>query len=246
MAGTNLRASMIDGAAFYDQDTESLAAYVAVGGITRYKLALIDGAGDKAVGYILDQGLGETLGGEEVENWEFTNWAATDPVDWSVTSEGGGRSINEDPPGHARIINDGTGSLYMSQNNVVTLDCLYKHIMDVTAATGSIFVWESDSPVESWKSINSAALHTWYFASDGGIGQLHIGALFGTCDITINSFSTKQVLTPSTNGVTIVSTVNGVTENWASVDGSFDPNDISSIEIQDLVAPRAMFKYLHI
>jgi len=49
----------------------------------------------------------------------------------------------------------------------------------------------------------------------------------GTQSITVNSMSIYQVLTPSTTGVTIVSTKSGVTYNWFNKNSAFNWNDAS-------------------
>ena len=222
MAATNLRASMIDGIAFYDQDGEI------VGGFAGNKITLIDGSANEAVGYIKAVGTGETYGAELLTNGNFSAWAgvAPDEIPDNWTRRDGpfdmATRLTENPADQCQILSDGT-LITLRRGSILFWERLYKIFIDIkTVITGSVQI----SVGGKIQTYNTTGIKTIYaHANDSRHCDI---ARVGVTNITFDDASIKQILTPSTNGVTIVSTFGGSTENWTSVDGSFDFNDIAS------------------
>ena len=224
MAATNLRASMIDGTAFYDQDGEI------IGGFAGNKITLIDGSANEAVGYIKAVGTGETYGAERLTGTSglFTAWAgvAPDEIPDGWTRRDGpfdmATRLTENPADQCQILSDGT-LITLRKGLILTWERLYKISIDIkTVITGSVIINIGGET----QTYNTTGIKTIYaHANDSRNCDI---ARVGVTNVTFDDVSIKQILTPSTNGVTIVSTFGGSTENWTSVDDGFDFNDIAS------------------
>ncbi len=224
MTATNLRASLVDGAAFYDQDGET------VGGFVGNKIILIDGSANEAVGYIKAVGTGETLGGELLSGTSglFTDWTgvAPDEIPDGWTRRDGpfdmATRLTENPADQCQILSDGT-LITLRKGLILMWDKLYKVSIDIkTVDSGSVQINVGGKT----QTYNTTGIKTIY-ANAETARHCDITRV-GVTNVTLDDASIKQILTPSTNGVTIVSTSGGSTENWAQVDSGFNPNDIAS------------------
>jgi len=217
------RASMVDGTAFYDQDGTPVATEENLNGL----LVLIDGAGKQAQGFIKSIGTGETYDSEIILNGDFTDWTGSIPDDWGVNLRGG-NTISESPAGVMFINAPAAGSnCYAASSENMVLDGLHKCEVDIlTILQGGVRynLGESvytDFTSTGFKTIKGTATN----AAWTEVGKHDTLASVAYID----DVSVKQILTPSVNGVVIVSTMGGSTENWQSIDVDFDPNDIVTV-----------------
>lgn len=191
------------------------------------KLTILDSSRHPLVGYIKAAGTGQTYGRQLLPNSTFqntTNVIAQKATLASVaggqsgkclqvtvtTSEGDGYELITTVAGEALAF-----SIYMKKGtetnyqHVTLLDNTYYHLLN----------WSGNVLPAAWRrySFNATATTTGSVLYMTG-HTLNDTSLFGTASL-------KQILTPSTTGVTITSTSGGTTPNWTSEDASFNPND---------------------
>jgi hypothetical protein len=203
----NIRLSFVAGTAFVDfSSAGTLTPYL------NYRLVLTDSAGKKAIGYIKSAGTGETLGEELVTNGDF------DP------DEGWTKGVWSIADGKAAATASSYSFLYQ---NADLAGKLIKSSVDINSiSVGAIKVCYHGT-ANGGTARTTTGTHAEYYTPSSS-GTATIGAqtqVNVTC--SIDNLSMKQVLTPSTTGVTITSTPNGSTYNWASVESGFNYNDAS-------------------
>lgn len=207
----NIRLSLVAGTAFADF-SEAGVLTNALGG----KLTVTDSGGvNKAVGYIKAAGSGETLSDERI-----TNGALIRKADWTVTGEDGTHILTDVPTGLHFQSDTLTPALTISQALTgASLGTLWK----VTASLPTVTSGAIKTSALSNLVLNdgSTTYRVWISAS----ATFAITRNSADVDLIIGSLSAKQVLTPSATGVTIVSTVDGTTQSWESVDANFNYND---------------------
>ena len=202
----NSRISAVDGTAFYDFGsgtnlTDNLGKY----------LIIKDSTGKAIKGWIKAAGSGETLGSElfpALDNpANFTNVDAS----WTI--------------GEGNAVSNGIG--FFHKTFVVSVYALCFTSMDIVSrSNGTIYHPYSGQGIEQAGTSGTGVktrYRTWpstncYIYGDGSGGGF-IG--------TLTDISLKQVLTPSSTGVTITSTKNGTTYNWESQETGFNYNDAS-------------------
>lgn len=225
----NCKNSMVNGTAFLDIGVDlSVYASSDAAGTHKYWIKLTDSSGNVAWGYIGASGGGETLGGELLTNGDFTNWTADDPDDWSYTGDTGNYSVAENPAGECQIVTDGT-YCQIEQSSAPVLGSLLKMSIECTAWSANavkVFIRESTTNVFTSEPIDSVDTYTGYVAC-AVTPQVFRIARSGASDVTIDNASYKPITDCSTDGVHIFSTKTGSTQNWTSIDGSFDYNDSS-------------------
>ena len=200
----NSRISAVDGTAFYDFGsgtnlTDNLGKY----------LIIKDSTGKAIKGWIKAAGSGETLGSElfpALDNpANFTNVDAS----WTI--------------GEGNAVSNGIG--FFHKTFVVSVYALCFTSMDIVSrSNGTIYHPYSGQGIEQAGTSGTGVktrYRTWpstncYIYGDGSGGGF-IG--------TLTDISLKQVLTPSSTGVTITSTKNGTTYNWESQETGFNYND---------------------
>ena len=223
----NMRLSLIDGAAFSDFSGISL--------LTPYlgaKLILMDHTGKQAIGYIKAAGSGETYGSELLPNPSLETVASINPYQSTVLAVGGGQSGNAlqvttvTPSGSASQPFTASPGMLVLQSAYVKLGTapyITFYIQDTSTYTVYAYMY--------WFYDTSWAKHASYFTAVSGLTgyQQTYGNESESVGQTglFDPASVKQVLTPSTTGVTIVSIAGGSTQNWASIDASFNYNDSS-------------------
>ncbi len=223
---------MTDGTAFYDQDGD------VVEGVPGNQLILTDSAGARAIGYIKAVGTGETLGGELLPGTSglFTDWTgvAPDEIPDGWTRRDGpfdmATRLTENPADQCQILSDGT-LITLRKGLILIWDKLYKVSIDIkTVDSGSVQINVGGET----QTYNTTGIKTIY--ANAETTRNYDITRVGVTNVTFDDVSIKQVLTPSTNGVVIVSTSGGSTENWAQVDSGFNPNDIVSYAVVLVVA----------
>ncbi len=194
-------------------------------GSTPYYIEVLDGAGKKATGYIGAIGAGETLDVDLVTNGNFssdeppgTAWSRE--ANWTIT----GGILDAD--------NVAAYSKATQNNHSNNLGKLYKYIYTAVVNSGEVrvIINNGNGPVighaisgtftEYATGINSAQPVFWVRAGGGGFD--------GSCD----DISLRQVTAPPSTAVHIVSSLNGTTRDWASIESGFNPNNIASYQIK--------------
>jgi len=225
----NAKKSLVDGAAFVDIAVD-LSAYASSDAAVshKYEFRLIDSAGKIARGYIGASGAGETLSGtEEITDPLFDNAASWNlGTGWSIA---GGQATANNPAINVRVdeyIANSTGTLLKGSAITSALTAGSMHLVISHIKVGSF---------------TSAGTHEGYATSFDIIVRLYgIGAgSAGDLQATVDSYSVKQVTDCSTNGVHILSTKTGSTQNWAEIQAGFNYNDVSDYTYQILVSGAA-------
>jgi len=219
---SNMKLSMATDTAFVD--------FNASGTLTPYvgdKLTITDSSGHQLVGYIKAAGTGETYGSQLLTNTTFattTGLTAFGSTIASVTStchSANCLQITYTSSGQVWnpfTANEGTllkASAYGNQGTTSFLG------MAIEQAGGSFEVLNSVFYNSSWTK--NTIYPTIDFMSTSWWQKYQIGSGIGYIDTA----SVQQVLTPSTTGVTIVSSASGASFNWTSEQASFNRNDSS-------------------
>lgn len=207
-----MHASMVNGTAFLWDDTKDFSGF-AVGPSGKYLVAMYDSSGRVAWGYGKAAGGGETLGSDLLNGWNFT-------IGWSPTA---GVTINDADT----FTSTGNGGVYRTIDGYRTAGRLFRYVVSGTTTASGFKVGESgaDPAAVLVTSVNATG-----YGTTNGVRDLYVrnvGA--GVCDIT--SQTLQQVLTPPATGLTITSTPDGETYNWASITTGFDANNITKIKI---------------
>lgn len=240
-------ASMVDTVAFINDDGQDFSTYAGAGGSSKdYMIVVTDSSGNKARGYIGEQGSGETFGGELVTNGD--NETSIAIFDEDIASGGTAAQSNEQA-------NNGIYSMKMKRtggttgnvsrrvvdSNLSVVDSgdlvdidfsIYNSIGGTvylyaqTQASGYDISSQTISTNNTWRDTNTRLT----------IGtQLYLQLISwknNTEYFYIDDLSIKKVLTPTTAGVKIYSTKDGSTQSWESADAGFNANTIASYEIR--------------
>ena len=232
----NTKISAVDGSAFVDF---SESAYLTLPEHRGCKLTITDSAGKKLVGYIKAAGTGETLGSEAVPNGTFENTSGWISTTGLIASVAGGQSGNclqvtengtEWPGAVAYNIPFGLGKLYKWISGYVKAgtNSTYQMYLVSTYYVG----WETTQTASSsWVNKANGYYFTAPFPSPTANFVLRNMAAAGSGKTMLfDEMSIKQVLTPSTTGVTITSTPDGDTQNWADIEAGFDFYDAAGYD----------------
>lgn len=227
----NIRLSLVNGTAFVDFS----AANVLTDHVGKY-LRVTDGAGKSAWGYIKAAGTGETLDSEILANGSFTGtWASDVPQSWNLDGTQNATNYLEADDANDRLrIVSGDGSLMgITQDAAIKTTHAGKLLKLVSvwdAITGAgrcAFIGPAGQVIGS-NNITTTGTKTAYLTPSATFfdSLLRVSRYVtgSPADVTVSDVSVKQVLTPSATGVTIVSTLNGTTQNWESIESGFDYN----------------------
>jgi len=208
----NMKMSIVSGTAFAD--------FSSAGKLTPYignKIVITDSTGThKLTGYIKAAGTGETYGSEVISDIGFDNaglWATDDAARWSV---GSSKATASSAYSNTSLYTD--GAIQIVQNG------LYKQQYDILTLTGGSVYWRVISTMSGPTQNSTGTKISYYNFNFSGWKQFAFqsgGGLSGTFD----NYSVKQVLTPSTTGVTITDTAGGTNYNWTTEDSGFNRND---------------------
>ena len=198
----NTKISAVDGSAFVDF---SESAYLTLPEHRGCKLTVTDSAGKKLVGYIKAAGLGETLRSDLASGWDFTSGWITGNLNTTIVDS-----------------NTFTTTIYGGVGKDLTqvASTLYQVVVQGAVSGGQfqlrdwggvLYGTNFGTHYANWKTTNTRI----YL----------VGSIASTVDIT--TLTVKQVLTPAVTGVTITSTADGTTYNWASKEAGFNYNDAS-------------------
>ena len=229
----NMKMSLVNGTAFVD--------FSSAGTLTDYpgsKLVISDSAGKNLTGFIKAAGTGETYGDELLNNTTFD----TDTSGWfnfqsTIASIAGGYRDNA-----LRVTGDGINTGGYGWPNP------YTSLSSGKLVVGKVYVKNGTATWPMFHIVESNDDYTNYGTSDGSASvwtqrTIYVSQPDGETSIIFeigvytsppttnyvyyDDASLKQVLTPSVTGVTIASTSNGSTYNWAAEDSGFNRNDTS-------------------
>ena len=220
-----MRLSAVDGTAFFDAGVaDILTDHIGE------RLYIRDSAGATIWGWIKAAGTGETLGSELIANGGFES--GDPPTSWdtftNVTLERD--SVNPYAGTYSGKITSTDATLRLVSQTVSTeVGALYNYQYASRANAGeTLFAQPRDGVVNfnqraitstSWalysayRTMQNITFSHWFYVNSAS-GFSWVDA----CGL-------KKVLTPSSTGVTIVSTEGGSTYNWASKDAGFNYND---------------------
>ncbi len=214
----NMRISAVDGTAFVD--------FSAAGTLTPYigwYVKVYDSTGKTIEGYIKAGGTGEGLDTDLItvsDDRTFTS-------DTGWWSKGTGITINDVTVGKAHWGSPAslTG---LSKSSLLSLSCLYKTVFTVSnRSTGGLRIYYGGS-AHATADTTTDGTYTLYGTQEGANLQFYlISSFVGTALLDADDISISKVLTPSTTGVTITSTLNGTLYNWAVKTTGFNYNDSS-------------------
>ncbi len=202
----NMRLSLVNGTAFVD--------FSAAGSLTNYvgrKIVIADSAGKKATGYIKAAGTGETYGNERITNGGFDS-----DTGWTKDA---GFAISE-----GLLIGTGITGLHGVSQTVTTIQkALYKaQFVLISLSSGTTFFYVFNTSLSTGTTLGT---HTQYRSCPQTVYGMGLQTNGTNVNSSFDDVSLKQVLSPSTTGVTIVNTPGGPTQNWAEIESGFDPND---------------------
>lgn len=210
--------STINGAAFVDFGDAMLFASD-IG--KRSLLTIKDSAGKAITGYIKAAGTGETLGAELLTEW--VNGGAGYDFE-TLTSSG----VNI-----TSAINSEAWGFGYNVPSAFTWGWLLKLAATLTLNSGiaprfSTGTGAGDAGGDvnlPQTQLHSGANTLLYTIGDAAYNYLWLGNEAGQFSNFACTISQKRILTPSETGVTITSTQDGATYNWASQEAGFNYND---------------------
>jgi hypothetical protein len=202
LTSQTMNLSTVAGTAFVTNPLTDFRPYVG------FKITLT-AEGKTLVGWIKAAGTGETLGSELPATW-LNNGCEV------FTSSGA--DITEAT---------NTSSYGMVGTNLLAADATRK-LFKTTINTNIAIYFFYGSPQWAITSLElqPAGLHTHYNVITTTNFYVMLYSIGEGSTLTVSNFVSQQVLTPSTTGVTIVSTKGGTTYDWAADDG-IDPNAAS-------------------
>jgi hypothetical protein len=214
-------------------------------GSTPYYIELLDGAGKKATGYLAAVGVGETLGSELVTNGSFetdpnVQWT---PISCTIASIMGGQS------GNCLQMTVVAGvQQYINQYVTTFIKALYKFSAYIKSGTSG------DEPYLIYLPLGMG----YFFGVSSGVWVQ--GSKYNNAQATLEAFqiyknsitagtmlfdeaSLKRIVDPPSTAVHIVSSLNGTTRNWATIESGFNPNTITSWKIDSVIPKTAIGWY---
>lgn len=225
--------------AFFWSNVDLSAYHGTDSGSTPYAILLTDGAGKHASGYIGAAGA-NAAEGLDIELGAGA-WSNSPSYPYEIWTPGTAPAIT-----HA-VNTTGIGIAYKYMSaGWCAVNALYKLVSAVTLASGTnpTFAVALDDGMGSRQDFGSGTLAGAYLTAILAHSRLGVFVLDGVqTDFALSGYSVKRVIDPSNTGVHIISTYNGSTRNWASIDSGFNPNSISTVVVSSailIVARRGM------
>ncbi|MCX5677846.1 MAG: hypothetical protein NTY76_01930, partial [Candidatus Omnitrophica bacterium] len=220
-----------------------LSPYVGTdSGSTPYYIIFTDNAGKTAKGYLAAGGTGEALGSDAVVNGNMeldSNWINQS----TPTTNERSSTYNHTSGGTYSRHVVGTSNSQGIQEviaSALTIGKLYNYNLWVYPVTGNYFGGYLSGNNGCSLIMPSAALNSWNNFSVYGtctnttLAPLIYTGIAGPSEFYVDDVSVKQVTEPKLaydGGVHIVSSANGATRAWTSVDSGFNYSRISSYKI---------------
>jgi len=162
------------------------------------------------------------LGSELVANGNFTSWTGDNPDSWNVYFEDANNYVTEDS-GKCRIVSDNSAAIQITQA-VLQQSAFYFTSIDVTDVTsGALGLYLCGTAVKTLNSVTTYSL----YKQAGTSGTSIAIARSGSCDITIDNVSVKQI--------TNAALANGTTYKTYSASGTalIDKEDGDTLLLED-------------
>ena len=222
-----VRLSTKDGVAFFIDTSQVVTPWVGAAGSTKpYMVVFTDDTGKVAFGYLGEEGTGETLGSEEIDdNADFAATGSWLKNHASITISGGKANHTATPNGY---------SLYQAAALTASTGKLFKIVTVVDSRSGGGYYYNLNAGGFVGVTIVSAGTNIQYGTVVNAAANENINIVTsGTTTMVTDSASVKQVLTPpATTGIKIYSTIGGSTQNFAYVESGFRSNHVVSYEIR--------------
>lgn len=171
-------------------------------------IEVYDATGKVATGYLAGIGAGETLGSELI-----TGWTQNGPFETFITS---GKELSS-----VILLHVDTAVAQVNSSGFVSNE-LYKLIVNLTLNSGQL-------PIAYAYTVSLGSLANGLNNFYSGITT---GQYFQLLSSNLTNYSSinsaKRVTDPPSTAVHIVSSLNGTTRAWASIESGFDPNTIAS------------------
>ncbi|MDP2651906.1 MAG: DUF2341 domain-containing protein, partial [bacterium] len=234
VTSTNMRLSAIDGTAFVD--------FSAANTLTPYlgsKIVITDSASKKLTGFIKAAGSGETYT-ELASNGNFET--GNPPSGWTAMSSTLAASADANSGSQSIQVTLTSTSGGFRQEGIGYQDsALYNWSVAIKRGTDSsavarLYLIYNNEMVLSVNAPVSWTTYTGHYIHRAAGAHYLMPYIYGTNTKTTlyDDLSVKQVLTPSITGVTITSTSNGSTYNFASQESGFNYNDNYTYSIYPL------------
>jgi hypothetical protein len=230
---SGLRISSVAGTAFLDA-CAGLVPYAD----GNHRIEIYDSAGRQLVGYLSAQGAGETLDVEKLTDPGFEAWTSASNL--TSYTEGSQISVAQETTeihggsNSCKLTENGTGGIGGSTNNSLyqsggTAGMMLKCSAWIKRSSGAAAfqigtgytIAASQASAADWTQVSGYAtlVLSTYMCTMGAAAASNV--------FFVDDASCKQVLAPSTDGVTIVSTKGGAVPNFAAVNASFTLNAAS-------------------
>lgn len=223
----NMKLSLVNGTAFVDfSSPNTLTDNIGK------QITITDSAGKHLVGYIKAAGAGETYGSELLSNTAFEDTTGINAFQTSVSSVAGGQTDNAlqitidsgKPEGNASQDFTTSNGALLKSSGYIKVDTAYSIRIEnyLNGGDGHLLRGSESSVITDWGQ------KTFYSTADSStlVQKYQVNNAENEIGL-VDTASTTQVLTPSTNGVTITSTAGGSTFNWTSEEAGFNRNDSS-------------------
>lgn len=200
-------------------DLETITIPTSANGTTT--ITITDTSAKSATGFLKVPGTTETYGAELGGAW--TNNVGNP---YETFTPGAGADITQ-------AINNAGGFGIAYRAAVAATNKLYRAIYNVTIASGSgpRITWSADigmnAPTTAFTTLAPQGLTTTYRTAIANHADLGVWLNAQASNFSLANYSMKEVLTPSPQGSTVVSTSGGATQTWASIDAGFILNDTS-------------------
>lgn len=226
IARNTLKISAADGVAFVDPSSDAVASAAFLAAANNHDVIKITSKtdGKKMHGYAKAAGTGETYGAQLLVNGDFedgaTGWILNSNANASVVPDGAGgnwlKLTQKDLTTFAQIFQSKTGDTgYLLRGNIGRVSASH-NIALVFYITGQY----PEKIIPSGESTDiSLYVNAW--ATPVTL-IIHISTRSYFTTAHVDSVSLHRVLTPSATGVTITSTPDGDTQDWASIEAGFD------------------------
>jgi hypothetical protein len=209
----NMKISAVDGTSFVDF---SASAFSADNIRNNDWVEIFDSSKRKIGGFIKAAGTGETTGDELIGAANFVTagfWSDVSGVTFGT------------PSGSNTFTGGGAGNPARAGKALLTNYKLYKAASDISISTGTMTI--ADHIGAAILSKAGTGDFTGYFTWIDGSARMYYWLSVGSGGVTMSGGSIRQVLTPSSTGVTITNTPGGATYNWGVKDANFNYNDAS-------------------
>ncbi len=204
-------------------------------GSTPYYIELLDSAGKKATGYIGAVGAGETHS-EKIVNGD-NEAAAVTLITNRVTKTQSNEQKYAGTYSAKLVANAESNIHYLSDDNHIA-GVLYKANLWIYLPSGQtvnqVMLYNNSAQVLGGTTTKDTWINQFGYQTGVTNGRFYYALTSGLFENNywyVDNISNSQVTDPPSTAVHIVSSLNGTTRNWASIESGFNPNNIASWNI---------------